>query len=177
MSIPAAVWEHVRQRARFACEYCGVSETDSGGQLTLDHFQPKACGGGDEVDNLLYCCHGCNLYKADYWPRGPNDPALWNPRHESPEVHMLSLADGTLYPITARGAFSIARLRLNRAPLVAWRRRRQLQREAARLLDRYREVMDLLEQLYHGQAALLEEHRALLEEQRAALRLLLRTDE
>jgi len=177
MSIPAAVWEHVRQRARFACEYCGVSETDTGGRLTVDHFQPKACGGSDDPDNLLYCCHGCNLYKADYRPRGPKDPALWNPRQEPAEAHLLTLADGTLYPITAMGAFAIERLRLNRALLVSWRRRKQLQSEALRLLDRYREVVGLLEQLYHRQAALLEEHRALLEEQRAALRLLLKGDE
>ncbi len=32
--------ELVRQRAHFACEFCGVTETDVGGELTIDHFQP-----------------------------------------------------------------------------------------------------------------------------------------
>jgi hypothetical protein len=32
--------ELVRTRAGFACEYCGVTETDCGGQLTVDHHHP-----------------------------------------------------------------------------------------------------------------------------------------
>ena len=39
MTIPPIVRDQVRQRAHFACEFCGVSETDSGGDLTLDHFR------------------------------------------------------------------------------------------------------------------------------------------
>jgi len=31
MSIPEAVREQVRQRAGFACEYCGATETDAAG--------------------------------------------------------------------------------------------------------------------------------------------------
>jgi len=65
MSIPEAVRERVRQRAGFACEYCGVTETDTAGQLTLDHFHPRARGGGDAPDNLIYCCHRCNEYKTN----------------------------------------------------------------------------------------------------------------
>jgi hypothetical protein len=30
--------EQVRERANFACEYCGVSETDSAGELSIDHY-------------------------------------------------------------------------------------------------------------------------------------------
>ena len=32
----------VRQRAEFRCELCGISETDSGGELTIDHFHGMA---------------------------------------------------------------------------------------------------------------------------------------
>jgi hypothetical protein len=39
----------VRQRANFACEYCGVTETDSGGELTIDHYQPQSQNGSDEL--------------------------------------------------------------------------------------------------------------------------------
>ncbi len=35
----------VRTRAKFACEYCGVHETDSGDLLTIDHSQPIGKGG------------------------------------------------------------------------------------------------------------------------------------
>jgi hypothetical protein len=31
MTIPPELGEQVRQRANFACEYCGASEIDSGG--------------------------------------------------------------------------------------------------------------------------------------------------
>jgi len=80
MTIKAAIRKQVRERAGFACEFCGISETDTGGQLTVDHFRPKAKGGDDSLDNLLYCCARCNQYKLDYWPSRPDDPPLWNPR-------------------------------------------------------------------------------------------------
>jgi len=38
MTITADIREQVRQRANFACEFCGVTETDTGGHLTVDHF-------------------------------------------------------------------------------------------------------------------------------------------
>ncbi len=63
MSIPNEIRVLVRQRANFACEFCGVTETDTGGELTIDHFQPTTKGNGDNPDNLFYCCSRCNLYK------------------------------------------------------------------------------------------------------------------
>jgi hypothetical protein len=177
MTIPRDVTDQIRRGADFACEYCGVAETDTGGELTVDHFQPRAHGGTDDLSNLLYCCHRCNLYKADYWPMQASAPVLWNPRREPLHVHFLRLADGTLYPITAAGVFTLKRLRLNRPPLVAYRLRRQMQDEELQLLTRYREVIALVEQLQRQYASLLEEHQALLDEQRALLNLLLRGEE
>ena len=57
MSLSHAARNRVRQRANYACEYCGVSEVDSGGMLTIDHFQPKSKGGTDALRNLVYCCN------------------------------------------------------------------------------------------------------------------------
>lgn len=37
----------IRQRANFRCEFCGVTETDVGGELTIDHFKPLKSGGAD----------------------------------------------------------------------------------------------------------------------------------
>jgi 5-methylcytosine-specific restriction endonuclease McrA len=79
MTLPAELVNRVRQRAQFACEYCGVTEVDSAGQLTVDHYRPRSRGGTDTLENLLYCCYRCNLYKADYWPEAPDDPVLWVP--------------------------------------------------------------------------------------------------
>ena len=173
MSIPTDVRWVVRQRAHFACEFCGVTETDTGGELTIDHFQLHTKGGTDAPENLLYCCHRCNQYKADYWPTQSEDLHLWHPRHEPIERHLLLLANGTLYPITETGAFTLKRLRLNRPPLVAYRVRKQGEIAEYRLLTRYRDLVVILEQLHQQQVALLEEQQVLLEEQRRLVQLLL----
>lgn len=174
MSITSETRLHVRQRAGFACEYCGVTESDTGGELTVDHYHPQSLGGADTPDNLLYCCQRCNQYKADYWPATADDPSLWNPRQEPRTTHMLALADGTVYPLTPAGAFTIRRLRLNRPPLIAYRLQQQTRAEDRRLLSELREMVALLEHLQQRHAALLDEQRALLEEQRTLLTLLLR---
>ncbi|HEY0739585.1 MAG TPA: HNH endonuclease [Herpetosiphonaceae bacterium] len=177
MTISAELRDFVRRRAHFACEYCGVTETDTGGELTIDHYQPQSIGGTDEPENLLYCCVRCNQYKADYWPTPPNDPPLWNPRTEPTLTHFLRLEDGTLYPLTPTATFTSQRLRLNRSPLIAYRRQQNRQAEERRLLVRYRELLTLLEQIQAQHLALLQEHRQLLEEQRTLIRMLLNENE
>ncbi len=87
MTVTAKEREKVRQRAQFACEYCGVTESDTGNQLTIDHFQPTSKSGSDQLDNLIYCCIGCNQHKGAYWPTSPDEPSLWNPRRESRSHH------------------------------------------------------------------------------------------
>ena len=177
MTITDDVREQVRQRANFACEFCGVTETDAGGELTVDHYQPRAKGGDDSLENLLYCCPRCNQYKLDYWPTKPGDPLLWNPRREPASQHFLELDDGTLHPLTAAGAFTLKRLRLNRPPLVAFRLRKRRQAEEIRLLTRYREIVLLLERLNTQLSDLMEEQHQLLWEEWELLRLLLRQRE
>jgi hypothetical protein len=177
MTITDDIREQVRQRANFACEFCGVTETDTGGELTVDHYQPRAKGGDDSLENLLYCCPRCNQYKLDYWPSKPDDPLLWNPRREPASQHFLELDDGTLHPLTTVGAFTLKRLRLNRPPLVAFRLRKRQQAEEIRLLTRYREIALLLERLNSQLSDLMEEQRQLLWEEWELLRLLLRQKE
>jgi hypothetical protein len=175
MSISSDLRLVIRQRAEFMCEYCGVTEIDSGGELTVDHYQPPRRGGSfDHPDNLLYCCQRCNQFKSDYWPITSRDTPLWNPRSESPEKHMVHLAEGTLYPLTPIGDFTIRRLRLNRAPLVANRLRRYRAIEGTRLLEELRQMLALQEQLQQQHAILLNEQRELLEQERELLTLLLR---
>lgn len=165
----------VRERAHFACEYCGVTEVDVGGELTIDHYQPPGRGGSiDHPDNLLYSCQRCNLYKSDYWPRKAADIPLWNPRAERREQHLLALADGTLYPISESGEFTIRRLRLNRPPLVAHRLRSYQSAEEARLLAELRQLVALQEGLQRQHAQLLKEQQELLEQQRDLLSILLK---
>jgi len=169
----AEIREQVRRRANFACEFCGVTEADTGGRLTMDHFRPKAQGGNDSLENLLYCCVRCNQYKQDYWPADSESPSLWNPRQEPASRHFLTLDDGTLHPLTPTGAFTLKRLRLNRPPLVAYRSSKQHQAEEIILLTRYRDLVRLLEQLHTQMSDLIGEQQELLEEQQRLLRLLL----
>jgi hypothetical protein len=173
MTIPPNIRRQVRERANFACEFCGVTETDTGSQLTIDHYQPTVKGGDDSFENLIYCCIRCNQYKLDYWPIHSEDLALWNPRTETFSKHFFEVDDGTLHPLTSTGAFTLRRLRLNRPPLVAYRLRNRQQAEEIQLLTRYRDLITLLEQLNEQLAALMEEQQKLLKEQRELLRLLI----
>lgn len=173
MTIDAGLREYVRRRAQFACEYCDVTESDTGSELTIDHFHPQAKGGSDHLDNLVYYCARCNQYKLDYWPVHPAEMPLWNPRSSSRTEHFLELDDGTLHALTRTGAFTINRLRLNRPPLVVHRIRRRQQKETNRLLMQYGDLWELQARLQAQVATLLEEQHKLLEEQRALLRLLL----
>jgi hypothetical protein len=167
----------VRERAHFACEYCGVTETDSGGELTVDHFHPQTLGGIDDPANLLYCCNRCNQYKRDYWPKRAAAPQLWNPRLEPASNHVLTLPDGTLHALTPVGTFTIRRLRLNRPPLVAHRRQRQEHAERDRLLRNYQDIVESLRRLAEQQARLLADQHDLLHQQHDLLRLLLGSDD
>jgi len=165
--------ELVRQRANCACEYCGTSEVDSGGLLTVDHFRPRTRGGNDDLENLLYCCYRCNLYKGDYWPEQPGDIALWNPRIEPMQAHLLLLADGNLYPVTPTGEVTLERLRLNRPQLVARRLRLRAKAERERRDTEARNLLILLVESHRQQTQMLEAQSAMLKEQANLLKLLL----
>lgn len=173
MSLSASLREQVRQRARCACEFCGISEIDTGGLLTIDHFQPRSKGGSDEPSNLIYACPSCNQFKQDYWPKTETAPQLWNPRRDPASEHFIELENGELTAITPVGSFSIKRLRLNRSQLIATRRRRKQQTEVMRLLQRYQETALWLAQANTQLSELAIEQQSLLKEQRELLRMLL----
>lgn len=172
MTITPGIRQQVRQRANFACEFCGVTEVDTAGELTIDHYQPRTKGGSDELDNLIYSCPRCNQYKSDYWPPTETDVFLWNPRQQEARQHFLVLDNGRLHPLTTVGAFTIKRLRLNREPLIDYRLHKKQRKEEVRLLRRYGELLELQEQLNRQMSKLMEEQQALLREQRELLRLI-----
>src|SRR5438132_1033835 len=112
MSISPAVFEQVRERAGRVCEYCGVSEVDSGGLLTVDHYRPRAHSGDDSLDNLVYACFRCNIHKHDYWADQSPEMELWNPRTAPASAHLMELEDGRLIALTDAGRRTIEILRL-----------------------------------------------------------------
>ena len=174
MSLSANLREQLRQRAGFACEFCGVSETDAGGLLTTDHFKPRSKGGSNSLDNLIYCCANCNQYKQDYYPVNDSEPQLWNPREEKDSVHFIALDDGQIAAISPSGEFTIRRLRLNRLPLVEYRKKRRQSAEEVRLLARYQNSLQLLSEVNEQLSELVLEQQQLLQEQRKILRILLK---
>ncbi len=124
-----------RARERFAqrCAYCGVHEDDAGATLTVDHHRPRACGGDDESDNLVYACARCNEHKGSYWhERDPPHVRLLHPGRDNLEAHLREDNDGRIAGVTPEGQFFVHRLQLNRPQLVAYRgalRARQKLRE------------------------------------------------
>lgn len=118
----------MRERYAFRCGYCGVSETDAGGELTVDHFRPASAGGDDSDDNLVYACVRCNQHKGALLPQAA-DPAqrLLHPLRDDIAAHVREdETNGRLTGLTATGRFQIAALNLNRPALIANRQRRQL---------------------------------------------------
>jgi hypothetical protein len=122
----------LRQLYNFRCGYCGVSETDVGAELTIDHFQPTSRAGEDTPGNWVYCCFACNTAKGDYWhPDSPH--RILHPIRDDLNEHIIAQGDGTLLGLTETGHFHIQHLRLNRPALVAHRvQMRQREREALR---------------------------------------------
>ncbi len=116
--------QFIRVRDDYRCQYCGVSETDTGSELTIDHRQPKRQGGDDSPDNLVYCCHPCNEFKGNYWRTEP-EFCLLNPLLDNRVEHFREQGEGMLLALTERGANHLRVLHLNRPELIAHRIRKQ----------------------------------------------------
>jgi hypothetical protein len=112
--------QSIRVRDDHRCSYCGVSETDIGSELTIDHIQPQHQGGDDNPDNLVYCCHPCNEFKGNYWRTEP-DLSLLNPLLDNMAEHFREQDDGMLLALTDSGTNHLRVLHLNRSELIAHR--------------------------------------------------------
>lgn len=53
----------VFKRDSFTCQYCGSQPPDV--VLVVDHIDPVASGGSNEIHNLITACEACNQGKAD----------------------------------------------------------------------------------------------------------------
>lgn len=128
--MPHPLYETVRERFRYACGYCGVTEITVGGELTLDHYRPQAAGGADSLENLVYACIRCNQYKGDFWPDADDltlGRRVLHPGVDDVSAHLIEdKATGQLRGLTQTGAFHIALLRLNRSQLISHRLARHL---------------------------------------------------
>jgi HNH endonuclease len=123
-------WQTVRERYAFCCGYCGVSEADAGGELTVDHFHPISAGGDHSDENLVYACVRCNQYKwalcQEATALAPERRLLHPLRDDLPAHIREDESTGRLEGLTATGRFHIVALRLNRPALIMHRQRRYL---------------------------------------------------
>lgn len=106
------------------------NQTTVGGELTVDHYQPRSFGGAEDDDNLIYACVKCNLYKGEFWPNDDDiahDQRVLHPILDDWAEHVSENEQtGYLEALTERGQFHIALLRLNRPQLVAYRIERRI---------------------------------------------------
>lgn len=62
-SIRKSVRFEVFKRDAFTCQYCGAKAPDA--VLQVDHINPVANGGTDDILNLITSCQDCNYGKSD----------------------------------------------------------------------------------------------------------------
>ncbi|NJK51771.1 MAG: HNH endonuclease [Leptolyngbyaceae cyanobacterium SU_3_3] len=118
MVIPKLLYETVRQRAQFRCEYCHYPELLSSAPLTIDHIQPQSLGGSDELDNLALACRRCNERRYNFTtgidPETKVDFPLFNPRQQQWSEHFIWSVDALkIIGKTPYGRATCNRLDLN----------------------------------------------------------------
>lgn len=147
----------VRERFRASCAYCGVHEDAVGATLTIDHYRPRAHGGADEEENLIYCCARCNEHKGAYWhEHDPPHVRLLHPGQDDLTQYLHESDDGRIVGLAPEGEFFIQRLRLNRPQLVAYRRARQVEAKLTVELAANRRRVEELERTVLALRAALE---------------------
>jgi HNH endonuclease len=118
MVIPKSLFQTVRQRAQFRCEYCHYPELLSSAPLSIDHLQPQSLGGGNSLDNLALACRRCNEIRYNFTtgidPITQTEIPLFNPRQQQWSEHFIWSADALrLIGVTAIGRATCNRLDLN----------------------------------------------------------------
>jgi hypothetical protein len=174
VSISKSLRQIIRKRANFRCEYCGVSETESGGELTLDHFQPISVNGDSSEENLIYCCFRCNLYKGDYWTTEPSQTPIFNPKKDKFDDHFWLAETGKLFGLTETGEFAVKLLRLNRPSLITKRRQDFQNLEEQQILEQTNKALETLIQLSQQQRELLQKQQEFLREQQRLIEFLIK---
>jgi hypothetical protein len=143
--VPHPKHEEVRRRYEFQCGYCGISETDAGGELTVDHYNPVSSGGTDADENLVYACFRCNTNQGAILPliRGEApELRILHPLRDNVASHLFeNPTTHHLEALTETGRHHIDALQLNRPALIQHRWRRQIQAlQAAQLESQERRI-------------------------------------
>lgn len=117
MTIPQAIRQQVRERAKCLCEYCHSSEDASAARFEIDHIQPRSLGGLDTLENLALACQRCNSYRYNFTegidPESQLVVKLFNPRCDQWQQHFIWEKGGLMI----RGQTSIGRATCDRLDL------------------------------------------------------------
>lgn len=110
------------------CGYCQSDERITGIPLTIEHIAPVVADGLTVRENLWRSCRTCNEQKGSQTavvdPETGERVPLYNPRHQLWSEHFFWSDDGAqMIGLTPSGRATIGALQLNRAMLVAARRR------------------------------------------------------
>jgi len=112
----------LRARSRFRFGYCGTHEADAGGELTVDHCEPRIHGGSVAPDHLVCACMTCNDFQGRYW-HPDSLRRILHPLLDTITDHLRETESGMLEAIAETGRFLVEHLQLSRPQLVARRRR------------------------------------------------------
>jgi hypothetical protein len=117
MAIPKEIWQQVRERAKYLCEYCHSLEEASAARFEIDHIQPRSPGGADTFENLALACQRCNSYRYNFTegtdPESQVSTQLFNPRLHQWNEHLVWEKGGLII----RGKTSIERATCDRLDL------------------------------------------------------------
>ena len=118
MLISKALFQTLRQRAKYRCEYCHYLEILSSAPLSVDHLQPQSLGGTDDIDNLALACRRCNEIRYNFTtgidPQTQIETPLFNPRRQEWSEHFIWSVDAlNIIGQTDTGRATCNRLDLN----------------------------------------------------------------
>ena len=90
----AKVRQRVRERAEDRCEYCRLRQAhDPFHPFHVEHVVARQHRGTDELENLAWACHQCNLHKgtnlASTDPDTNEVTRLFHPRKDRWEDHFV----------------------------------------------------------------------------------------
>jgi len=119
--------ELLKTRANGCCEYCLCQADFCPEPFSTDHIIPLSKEGLDELENLAFCCQGCNNHKYTATeaidPVSGNRVPLYNPRKDDWQEHFQWAENySLLIGLTPTGRATIERLQLNRTGVVNLRR-------------------------------------------------------
>jgi hypothetical protein len=106
----------VAKRADFRCEYCRMHENDSFLPFEIDHIISVKHGGGNEPENLAYCCPHCNQNKGSdlttFLKSYKDIVTIFNPR-EQIWTDNFTMEEGEILAKTRIGEATVKLLKLN----------------------------------------------------------------